>query len=279
MKYGLLMAFIVAGIAGLVFQHHKNALLQGEIDRLRAQVRDHSGREAKKSPPAESPTSEPGGQAQLELLRKEIAELRQSPANSWEERANRLRLLLDLVPGQSIPEIQLATEEDWLDAAKGELVTVDDYRRALALLRNTAIRKFVVMLRPALNKYLQDHAGKFPLDPSQLQTYLDRPMDHAIWQRYEVVPAAAISNIKMGGGWAITQKSPVDEEYDLQFVIGSDGYGSRDYYSVALRAQMAPVIKAFSLANPGKNPTDVAQLLPYATTPEQQAAIQKAMQR
>jgi transcription-repair coupling factor (superfamily II helicase) len=42
---------------------------------------------------------------------------------------------------------------------------------------------------------------------------------------------------------------------------------------------MIPVAKAFSAANNGKEATDVSQLLPYATTPDQQAAIQKLIQR
>jgi hypothetical protein len=42
---------------------------------------------------------------------------------------------------------------------------------------------------------------------------------------------------------------------------------------------MIPVRKAFSAANNGKAPTDAYQLLPYATTPDQQAAVQKMIQR
>jgi RNA polymerase sigma factor (sigma-70 family) len=41
---------------------------------------------------------------------------------------------------------------------------------------------------------------------------------------------------------------------------------------------MAPVLNAFSAANNGNMPTDPAQLAPYVTTPEQQAALQQVLE-
>jgi len=42
---------------------------------------------------------------------------------------------------------------------------------------------------------------------------------------------------------------------------------------------MAPVIKAYRAANNGQDPTNPAELLPYATTAEQQALIQTSAQK
>jgi hypothetical protein len=44
-------------------------------------------------------------------------------------------------------------------------------------------------------------------------------------------------------------------------------------------AILAPVLKAYAAANNGLEPADASQLAPYATTPEQQTALQKAIKR
>jgi hypothetical protein len=41
---------------------------------------------------------------------------------------------------------------------------------------------------------------------------------------------------------------------------------------------MNPVMKSYMAANNGQQPTDPSQLLPYASTPAQQAALQKIIQ-
>jgi hypothetical protein len=71
----------------------------------------------------------------------------------------------------------------------------------------------------------------------------------------------------------------VDDVYDTRFGIGPNGWGSTDFLSSLTRDAMTAVNKAFQAANNGQWPTDVSQLLPYAVTPEQQAAVQKLIQR
>jgi hypothetical protein len=83
----------------------------------------------------------------------------------------------------------------------------------------------------------------------------------------------------MGGDWIITQKGPIDAEYDAKFVIGPYGLGTTTYNSLTSQSILAPVMSAYVSANPGKQPTDLTQLLPYATTPEQRAALQKQKDR
>jgi hypothetical protein len=75
----------------------------------------------------------------------------------------------------------------------------------------------------------------------------------------------------------ITQKAPVDDVFDTRYGIGPNGFGSTDFLSQEVAPTMNPVWEAFKAAHDGQWADDVSQLLPFATTPEQQAALQKLM--
>jgi RNA polymerase sigma factor (sigma-70 family) len=194
-------------------------------------------------------------------------------AASWLARADQLRQALQRSPEKSIPEIQLLTQQDWLDAAKDKLETDEDYRKAMGHLRNAAEDKVAGLVQPALEQYLKANDGKFPTDLSQLQDYLKTPLDPAILQRFGIFPSGAVPNVGMGGDWIITQKTFVDPDYDTHFVIGPNGRGTTSYKQTPLDALM-PALQAFSAANGGQTPTDPSQLQPYVSTPDQQRALQ-----
>ena len=59
-------------------------------------------------------------------------------AASWLARADQLRQAFQRSPDKSIPEVQLLTQQDWLDAAKDKLETDEDYRKAMGRVRNAA---------------------------------------------------------------------------------------------------------------------------------------------
>src|SRR5437870_10090080 len=112
--------------------------------------------------------------AELAKLRGEVARLRSdsqelaklkaviagdqslSGAASWKDRVNRLKERLEQTPGAKIPELQFVTERDWLNAARGELETDGDYRRALSTLRSTAETKVAHMMKKALARYMRN---------------------------------------------------------------------------------------------------------------------------
>jgi hypothetical protein len=75
----------------------------------------------------------------------------------------------------------------------------------------------------------------------------------------------------------ITQKAPVDDVFDTRYGIGPTGSGTTGFLSQEIAPTMNPVWEAFRAAHNGQWPDDTSQLLPYATTPEQQAALQKLM--
>jgi hypothetical protein len=264
----------VLGVGALIFirQHQEVKRLGTENVRLRVELL--KGEKERRPAMASSPRAI---EADLNRLRVQIAELTKNPAGSWQERANALRHLLEQHPELGIPELQLATDADWLDAAKGKLDTEEDFRRALAAVRFIVTARFAGELRPALNRYLDGNGGQFPTDISSLQPYLNNSAEGSFLPHYQIVSASALPNMKMGGAFAITQTGPVDEDYDMLVVIGPTGYGSTTFSSEAMVATMAPVIQAFKAANPGQTAADPSQLLPYATTPEQAAALQKAI--
>jgi RNA polymerase sigma factor (sigma-70 family) len=235
--------------------------------------------------------------AQLPKLRGEVARFRAATADSsaarsdprqalmesWLAREDKLRQITQQNPDKTIPELQLLSEQDWLNSARDAKFDTDkDLRRTLADLRHRAENDFAATTSQAVSKYMKANNGQFPTDLSQLQPYFATPMDEAILQRWQILPQSALPNQKMGGDWVITEKTPVDPALDQSWAIGPGSYGSSNYQSPNLTAAIAtldPVQKAYAAANNGKDPTDPSQILPYLTTPEQQAAYQTLMQK
>lgn len=184
------------------------------------------------------------------------------------------------LPEQSIPELALASESDWYSAVDGPLETESDYRRALAKVRGLAEAKFAEALWPALKSYVGANGGRFPQSTAELQPWVGPEIDSAMLQRYQVVPASYIPNLGMGDT-IITQRSPVDTDYDTITAIGARGFGTTNATSPALHQELEvvrPALQAYKTAT-GQRHTDILQVLPYATTPEQQAIIRKWAKR
>ncbi len=223
---------------------------------------------------------------ELLKLRGEVTRLRNggndpsdASAKALVAKVNRLKQRLEATPNAKIPELQFLTEEDWLQVASAKLDTEVDYRRALAALRNAGDSKFAAKLHSALTEFLQANSGQFPSDLTQLQGYFASPVDETILRRWEITSPKTVSNIGVGEDGIITQKVPVDDVFDSRIAIGSRGYGSVDFLTTLTQDLLVPVYKAFATANGGQGPADISQVLPYATTPEQQAAIQKMILR
>src|SRR6202012_5330178 len=148
--------------------------------------------------------------------------------------------------------------------------------QAMANLRHMAENIFATDASAAVAKYMNANNHQFPTELAQLQPYFDTPMDAAILQRWQIVPEVELPNQKFGD-WMITQKAPVDQELDQRWAIGANGYGAASYSSAdiaGLQTTLDPVLKADAAANGGKEPSDPSQIVPYLTTPEQQAAYQ-----
>jgi len=200
-----------------------------------------------------------------------------SAAKDWLDKVNRLKQRLAESPEARIPELQFIKDEDWLNATRNRLITDVDYRRALASLRSAGENTFAGMLHDALQKYADANNKQFPSDLTQLQPYFDTPVDDAILQRWEILP---VKNSGLGGNAQFTQKTTPDDFFDSRFTVGLNGYGSSsDFLSLEGKEVLGPVYQAFKDANDGKGPQNSAELMPFATTPEQVTLVKKMVER
>jgi hypothetical protein len=225
--------------------------LRGEVARLRTTAQEIARRKSK----AASESNDPAG----------------STVNSWTERVQRLKELVERTPEARIPEFQLLTIEDWL-SARG-----DNERETLSYLRRLAQSRFSRQLQTALRKYLADHNSQAPTELAQVQPYFESPMDEAVLQRWKIAPASEVPSIHIGKtDWIVTQKAlPIDEKYDLRLVIipTADCYTSND----SVRS-LFPAVGAFQTANQGKAYENLSQLNAYVSTPEQRAALDRLLE-
>ncbi|HTY88277.1 MAG TPA: sigma-70 family RNA polymerase sigma factor [Candidatus Acidoferrum sp.] len=265
-----------------VFQQKQTSLAQ-QLGQLQQEYADMSNRLVALQ--AENAQLKSGqNTAELLKLRGELAR-RQNATNdpadgaakSWLTRVNQLKQYLDQNPQAKIPELQFVTEDDWLNAARGSLNGDADYRRAMSTLRSAGEHKVGNMLQKALKAYMQANHDQMPTDLAQLQPYFDSPLDDAILQRWEIAPAETVQSLRLGGDVIITQRAPVDEVFDIRWGIGPNGFGSTDFLSTSTDTYktMQPVFDAYRAAHNGQWQDNLSELQLYATTPEQQAALQK----
>jgi len=127
-------------------------------------------------------------------------------------------------PNQNIPELAKISEDDWLHSASRdyEFSSDDEFRRAASNLRlNAELHVFLDPVNGALRKYAKANNGQFPSDLTQLKPYFRKPSDDAIMDRYEIVSTSSlVSELRSAGDWAITQKAPVDEDFDDRIAVG-----------------------------------------------------------
>lgn len=194
-------------------------------------------------------------------------------AKSWLARVSNLKQRLAQTPDANIPELQFLTEEDWLGAASNVLETDVEYRRALSSLRQRARNKVAPVMLEALKQYAETQNGEFPSDLSQLMPFFKSPLDGSILERYEILPMKNLP-VSLRGSMAIAEKGPVDADYDRRLIVGEDGYVFSDFRTYPIDERLWGVFRKFSTDNPGPLPTDPSQLLPYATTIDQKAALQ-----
>lgn len=202
--------------------------------------------------------------------------------NSWLDRIKRLKERLNQTPQAKIPELEFVNERDWFMATlRTNLESEADYRDALGQLRFQVENRYAYRIAGAVSKYSKANGGQLPADTSQLTAYFDPPVDNAILQRYEIVRGDSLPTIPTPGPseWVITQKNAVDLEYDVRVAAAPSGGGSGSFELSEIISTLTPAISAYVSANNGQLPNDLAQLNPYATTPDQQAALEKMVQR
>ena len=168
---------------------------------------------------------------EIPKLRSEITQLQEMQSKATNDpftqsvmalvkRAAELNNWLQQMPDKQIPELQWLDANDWLKAAqKANLDTDNGVRQALSQLRDLAKHDMGTFIGNALDKYISQNNGQLPDDISKLGPYFNPPMDPAILQRYQMMPAGGNSQ------WAIEEIAPsVDKKYDSHLYIGSRGH-------------------------------------------------------
>jgi RNA polymerase sigma factor (sigma-70 family) len=226
----------------VVALQQQQAPLAEQVDRLRQQ-RDDAVRKLQS---AQQHIEQVGRDtAELPKLRSEVARLREQSREltqlksaargtndpftqsvlSMANRAAELNSRLQQMPEKKIPELQLLTENDWLAAAKdSDLDTDAGVRTALRDLRRIAKNEFGKMIGNALAKYVEANNGQLPADVAELLPHLKQPIDPAILQRYQMLYSGQLSDVPPAPGghgqWVISEKAPVDSDYDSHLYIG-----------------------------------------------------------
>jgi RNA polymerase sigma factor (sigma-70 family) len=228
-KLSILSAFTVATAAtSLIIQHQSQVHLRQENWSLRQQVGQlrqlETENERLSNLVAEAnsrQTAQKTGQSELLRLRGEVTRLKatapktslEAEAQGWPARVRQLRERLEKTPEHKIPELQLLTEDDWLDVARSKLDTEEDYRRSLSLLRRTGEQHFMSIAHSLT-------------DLSQLKPYFASPIEDAILDCYKVLEKPI--DPEQGKGPEITTKAPVDADYDVfRISITPEGYCTR----------------------------------------------------
>jgi hypothetical protein len=228
--------------------------LRGEVARLRTNAQEIARMKAA----AESEANDPAA----------------ATVRALTERVKKLKEFVERTPEVKIPEFQFLRPEDWLEVS-GKPTD----RQALCRLRQHAEEKFGDRLLPALRKYVETHDSKPPTDLAQLQPYFESPMDDSVLQRWRIAPASEFTGFRVGKSeWYVTQRAFVDEDYDLRMVITpANGWGYHGG-TVPPGPVLSPAAGAFRAANDGRDYENLSQLVPYLTTPEQRAALDRLLE-
>ena len=255
--------------ATLAFQEEQNSLLRGSnsgLLRLRSEV-THLREDGQ----------------ELAELKAANDQLENDPALlSWLERVKQLKKHSAETSGTNSWELQFVSQHQWLAAARNELKSDEDYRRAMASLRNSGGIAFGKVCQLALRNYIRMNEGRFPNEMNQLKPYFDPPVDDALLQRYELRPAKDFDDVGPGDSVIVT-KAPVDKDYDARGVFGANGYTfayfdtSPEEVVKAAFPILAPAMEAYKRANYGLRPDGLSELTPYLSTDEERAALEKIL--
>jgi hypothetical protein len=309
LKVGLIGAVVVAGVATpLIIQNQSQAKLRAENLKLRQQ----NAQLAEQITPltaenvrlsnlvaqaAEFPSFRQGQSNALLKLRAEVARLRQDARDAGRSkgadaggstdsefkdafeklaaRATQLRQTLEQHPERTIPELRFLKDQDWLDAVArmDKLENEDDFRRAMSNLRCQAKMAFGLMEIKALQQYAKDNGDMLPADISQLQSYLNQPVDDSLLKRYQLTQTGKLSDLS-AGQTLLTEVAPrVDDEYDSHYEFSLNGISSR--ISSVAEDTVEAAITAYANANSGTLPRTAEQLAGYLQQSVDPARVQK----
>jgi hypothetical protein len=125
--------------------------------------------------------------------------------------------------------------------------------------------------------YRKANNGLLPIDPAQLQPYLNPRLPDELLRRYEPAPEILGENDANGlirdgmrflgsGRVVLQEKAPVDEDYDTWFgFLENGGWATLGVSRLGKAVNQA--MQRFALANNGQKASTPEQLLPYMPIP------------
>ena len=215
---------------------------------------------------------------------QKMSELENDPAvqkaQVWLAKEKKIRDQFELHPEQKIPEMQFLTEEDWLDHARhADVDTENGMRIAMSNIRSTASGAFSSIMITALGSYMADHQQQLPDTASQLADYFHPPLKdaEAILSRY--IRYKPDPNIMLGSPMVFEQdRATVVDPIDSRVTFGTNTtIWLPALKPVPLPDELEPVAKAYFDAH-HTGFLSVYDLRPFATTPEQKAALEKIIE-
>jgi len=203
-------------------------------------------------------------------------------AGEWLAKENKLRQQFEQHANQWIPEMKYLSKEEWLDKARmADLDTASGMRCAMSNVRVAAKYKFAqIDFTEALTRYLITHNQQLPASISELSAYFPPGVGdaEAILARYEMINHDTQTNPAYNG-YAIVEKSVVDP-IEGPVLISDKKVGNipAPSWPTPMPAELMPLMNAYSDANNHEGAMNILDLVPYATTPEQKEALNKALQ-
>ncbi len=136
-----------------------------------------------------------------------------------------LKAALQKAPEQQVPELAFLEEQDWIKAAReAKMDTEEDVAKSLGHARTLAKEKWIPMLSTALLGYVKANNGQLPTALTQLEPFLDQPVDPSIFDRYELIKTGDSGTLKPGD-MVIRERNRLTS-YDSIFRLGLFGWGS-----------------------------------------------------
>ena len=247
----LITATLVAAVGVGIYEARQAATLRTEMELLRQQEvplaqqteqltreRDVATRQlaplrATNELLTRSNSELPKLRGEISRLRREAQELVQLKATveamsdspkQWVNRAEQLKQLVEQRPHLKIPEFQFLTDEDWRRYGDpGTIMTTEDgIRSAMGFLRATAKSHFFPSIVVALDHFIMANNGQLPSDILQLKPYFNSPVEEAMLQRYKLLHTGKLSDYSESEP-LLTEKAPVDDEYDM--ISSATAYG------------------------------------------------------
>lgn len=177
----------------------------------------------------------------------------------WIGKVKRLSSYLQLNPGRYIPQMDLLTMEEWLDATKdGELKTDADLRKALAKLRGAARLKVAASIGDAWKAALAANGGEFPADTSRLAPYLPSGFNQSILTQLQLNTTGDIAGLRTAQKFYLIDKSV--DLWDATLFYSQDGHWGSKSPELAEDRLVREAINRYT-AKTGQAPTSLDQLL------------------